>query len=259
MNLLRRHARVLQCRFGRIHHRAGAADERFVDFLGREQGLQKRLALRLIQHAVEQLDVLQIVGQHVIQREPVHIPVLQIFELLGKHDRVHAAIAVHEREAARRLHVERRLDDRQHRRDARAARERHVMLRVIRVQMREETSVGRHHVDFVARLQGVECEVREAPAAHALDADAQFAVAIVVGHAHADRIRTARFFAVDMRLERHELPLREAKCVAQRGRHVERNSDRIGGFGTHVADTQRMELRSRHDVDDVKSVQYGLK
>ncbi|SAK98333.1 hypothetical protein AWB75_07189 [Caballeronia catudaia] len=133
------------------------------------------------------------------------------------------------------------------------------MLRVVRVQVREEASIGRHHVDLMAGLQGIEREVREAPAAHALDADAQFAVAIVVGHAHADRIRAARFLAVQMRLERHELALRETKRVAQGGRHVERNGDGVGGFGTNVADTQRMELRSRHDVDEVKSVQYGLK
>ncbi|SAK98425.1 hypothetical protein AWB79_07594 [Caballeronia hypogeia] len=246
MNLLRRHARVLERRFRRIHHRAGAADERFIDFFGREQARQKRLALLLIQHAVEQLDVLQIVGQHVIQREPVHIPVLQIFEFFREHDRVHAAIAVHQREAARGLRIERRLDDRQHRRDARAARERHVLLGVIRVQVREEAPVGRHHIDLVARLQGIEREVREAPATHALDADAQFAVAVVVGHAHADRIRTTRLLAVDMRLERHELTLRETKRIAQGGRHVEGNGHRIGGFGAHVADAQRMELRSRH-------------
>ncbi|SAL03893.1 hypothetical protein AWB77_06894 [Caballeronia fortuita] len=259
MNLPGRNTRILQRSFGRIHHRSGAADERFIDFFGREQRRQKRLALLSIQHAVEQLHILQIVGQHVIQREPVHIPILQIFKFLGEHDRVHAAIAVHQREAARRLHVQRRLDDRKHRRDARAARERHVVLRMIRVQMREEAAIGRHHVDLVAGLQSIEREVREAPATHALDADAQFAVAIVVGHAHADRIRAARLLAVDMRLERHELSLREAKRIAQRGRHVERNGDRIGGFGSHIADAQRMELRSRHDLDDVKSVQYGLK
>ncbi|SPB19015.1 hypothetical protein NOV72_06216 [Caballeronia novacaledonica] len=259
VNLLGRDARVFQRCFSGIHHRAGAADEGFIDFFRRKQRLQKRLALLTIQHAVEKLDILQIVRQHVIQREPIHIPVLQIFEFFGEHDRVDAAIAVHQREAARRLRIQRRLDDRQHRRDARAARERHVMFRVVRVQMREEASVGRHHVDLVAGLQGIEREVRKTPAPHALDADAQFAIAIVVGHAHADRIRAARLLAVDMRLERHELTLREAKRIAQIGRHLERHGERIGGFGTDVADAQRMELRSRHDVDDKKSVQYGLK
>ncbi|SAL03133.1 hypothetical protein AWB80_08490 [Caballeronia pedi] len=246
VNLLGRDARVLQRRFGRIHHRAGAADERFVDFFRREQAFQKRLAFRFVQHAVEELHVLQIIRQHVIQREAIHIAILQILEFLGEHDRVHAAIAVHQREAAGRFRIQRRLDDRQHRRDARAARERHILLRVIRVQVREEAAIGRHHFNLVAGLQGIECEVREAAAPHALDADAQFAIAIVVGHAYADRIRTARFFAIDMRLERHELALREAKRIAQRGRHLERNGDRIGGFGPHVTDAQRVELRSRH-------------
>jgi hypothetical protein len=63
-----------------------------------------------------------------------------------------------------------------------------VLLTLIGVQMGEEAAVRRHHVDRVAGLQRVEREVREAPAAHALDADAQFAVAIVIGDADADRI-----------------------------------------------------------------------
>ena len=121
------------------------------------------------------------------------------------------------------------------------------MLRVIRVQVREEAAIGRHDFDLVAGLQRIEREVREAPATHPLDADAQLAVAVVVRHAHADRIRAARLFAVDVRLQRDELPLREAERVAQVFGDVERNGDGIGGLGPNLADTQGMELRSRHD------------
>jgi hypothetical protein len=112
--------------------------------------------------------------------------------------------------------------------------------------MSEEAAVGRHHVDRVAGLQRIEGEVREAPAAHALDADAQFAVAIVVRHADADRIRAARFLTVDVRLQRDELALREAVLIAQFGGDFEGDGDRVGGFGPHFADTQRMKLRGGH-------------
>ncbi|MGF6739312.1 hypothetical protein OKW47_003058 [Paraburkholderia atlantica] len=246
VHLRGRHAGGLQRRFGRVHHRRGAADERLVDRVGRQQLFEERRALLLVEHAVKEFDVLQIVRQHVIQHEAVHEAVLQILEFLGEHDLVDAAVAVHQREGAARLDFERRLDDREHRRDARAAREREVLLALFGVQVREEAAVRRHHVDRVAGLQRVEREVRETPAAHALDADAQLAVAVVVGDAHADRIRAARFLAVDMRLQRDELALREAILVAQFGRDFEGNRHRIGGFGTYFADTQRMELRGGH-------------
>lgn len=112
--------------------------------------------------------------------------------------------------------------------------------------MGEETTVGCHHIDRMTRLQRVEGEVRETPAAYALDADAQFAVAVVIGDADADRIRTARFLTVDMRLQRDELALRKAIVVAQFGGDFEGDRNRIGGFGPHFADTQRMKLRSGH-------------
>ncbi len=126
VHLLGWHAGGLERGLGGVHHRAGTADEGFVDLgRGRERG-QEGLALLLIQHAVEQLDFLQVVGQHVIQREPAHITVLEVFEFFGKHDRVDAAVAVHQREAARRFRLQCGLDDREHGRDAGAARERHI-------------------------------------------------------------------------------------------------------------------------------------
>ncbi|CAM2148547.1 conserved hypothetical protein [Paraburkholderia tropica] len=240
------HARDRERGFGGVHHRRGAADEGFVDLARRQQRVEERRALGLIEHAVEQLDVLQIVRQHVVEAEAVHEAVLQVLKLLREHDLVDAAVAVDQRERAARLRFERRLDDRQHRRDARATRERHVMLAVIGVQVREEAAVRRHHIDFVARRELIEGEVRETPAAHALDADAQFAVAVVVGHADADRVRAARFLASDMGLERDELSLRETVGVAQLGRHFECNGDRVRGFGTYFTDAQRMELRGGH-------------
>ncbi len=200
----------------------------------------------LIEHAVEQLDVLQIVRQHVIQHEAVHEAVLQVFEFFREHDLIDAAVAVHQRESAARLDFERGLDDREHRRNARAAGKRDVLLALIGVQMGEEATVRRHHVDGVAGLQRVEREVRETPAAHALDADAQFAVAVVIGDADADRIRAARLLTVDVRFQRDELALREAIVVAQFGRDFEGDRDRVGGFGPHFADTQRMKLRGGH-------------
>jgi hypothetical protein len=117
---------------------------------------------------------------------------------------------------------------------------------LFRVQVREEATVGRHHVDRVTGLQGVECEVRKAAAPHALDADTQFAVAVVVGHADADRIRAARLLTVDVRLQRDELALREAILLAQFGGDFEGDRDRVGGFGPDFADTQGVKLRGGH-------------
>ena len=214
--------------------------------VGRQKVLDECCALLLIEHAVEQLDVLQIVRQHVIQHEAVHEAVLQVFEFFREHDLVDAAVAVDQRERAARLDFERGLDDREHRRDARAAGKRDVLLPLIRVQMREEAAVRRHHVDGVAGLQRVEREIRKAAAAHALDADAQFAVAVVIGDADADRIRPARFLTVDVRFQRDELALRESKMLAQFDGDFEGDRDRVGGFGPHFADAQRMKLRSGH-------------
>ncbi|CAK0137292.1 Uncharacterised protein [Burkholderia pseudomallei] len=246
MHALARHAGRGERGFRGVHHRRRPADERLVDRRGRHERIEKRRAFRLIEHAVEQLDVLHVVGQHVVEGEPLHEAVLQVLEFLGEHDRIDAAIAVDQRERAARLELERRLDDREHGRDPRAARERDVLLAVPGVQVREEAAVRRHHVDRVAGLERIEREVREAAAAHALDADAQLAVAVVIRRADADRIRAAGFLAVDVRLQRDELALREAVSVAQLGRHFERHRDGVGGFGPHVANAQRMELRSRH-------------
>ncbi len=246
MHLRLRHAGRLQRGFGGVHHRRRAADERLVDRVGRCQRGEEFRAFRLVEHAVEQLDVLQIVRQHVVEDEAVHVAVLQVLELLREHDRVDAAVAVDQRERAARLEFERRLHDREHRRDPRAARKRDVLLAVVGVQVREEAAIRCHHVDHVAGLQRIEREVREAAAAHALDADAQFAVTVVVRRADADRIRAARLLAVDVGLQRDELALREAVRVAQFGRHVERDGHGVGGLGPHVADTQRVKLRGRH-------------
>jgi len=49
-----------------------------------------------------------------------------------------------------------------------------------------------------------------------------------------------------MRLQRDELTLRKAILVAQFDRDFEGNRNRVGGLGPHVADTQRMKLRSGH-------------
>ena len=62
-----------QHRLGRVHHRAGAADEPVGD-RGRiaDQPVDRLGAGVAVEHAVEQLDVLLLVGEEMIELEAAH-------------------------------------------------------------------------------------------------------------------------------------------------------------------------------------------
>ena len=101
--LSRGDAALEQRLLGRVHHRAGAADEEGGD-LGRvDQMLEHLVAFGAVEHAVEQVDILGLLGEEMMDLEPVHEAVLEPRQLLEEDDRLAVAIAVEEGEAAVRL------------------------------------------------------------------------------------------------------------------------------------------------------------
>ncbi len=77
----------------------------------------------------------------------VEVAVLERRELLLEHHGARRAVAVEQRELASRLGGERRLDDRQQRRDAAARREADVVSAALRVERNVEVPHRRHHVE----------------------------------------------------------------------------------------------------------------
>ncbi len=176
VHMLAGHAGREQRLLDLVDHRGRPAHERLVDRRGRDQRGQELLHLGGIDAAVEEIDVLLLAREHVVEAEARQVAVLQVLERLVEHHARLAAVAVDQREARARLARERRADQRQHRRDAAARGERDVVLVVVRRQRREESPLGRHHVDRVAGLQRFVDPDREATARHFLDRDAQLAV-----------------------------------------------------------------------------------
>ena len=110
------------------HHVLRPADEGGVDGGDVEPVGQQRLALGLVDPAVEQVDVLLLAAEDVDQREAVEVGVLEVLELLAEHDRAGGAVAVDQREAAVRLGRERGLDDAEQRRDPAAGGEAEIVV-----------------------------------------------------------------------------------------------------------------------------------
>ena len=111
-----------------------------------------------------------------------------------------------------RLARERRLDDRQDRRDAAARGERDVVALRRLVERDVEVPHRRHDVERVAGLQLLVRPRREHAARRALDRDPQ----LVVLHGRADRVRATHVLSVDDRAQRQVLALRVAELLAQR-------------------------------------------
>ena len=188
MDVPGRDAGRLERGFGGVHHRRRAANECRVDARGRHQGIEELRAFFLVQQAVEQIDFLRFVADHVVQRQAVQVAVLEVLEFFGEHDAREFAIAVDQGEAAARLRFQRGHDQREHRRDAAAAREGDVVPGARRVERGEKPAIGCHHLERLAGSQGAIGPGGKAPARNRLDADPQLARALVVRYRAADRI-----------------------------------------------------------------------
>ena len=113
---------------GRVHHRPGAADEEGGDLGGIDQMVEDLVAFGAIEHAVEQVDILGLLGEEMMDLQPVHETVLEPRQRLEEDHRLAVAIAVEEGEAAVRLGQQRGLQQRHDRRDPRAAGEADIMI-----------------------------------------------------------------------------------------------------------------------------------
>ena len=229
----------LQRRGDGVHHAFGPADERGVDVVEVDPLREQRVGLGAVDAAVQQLDVLRLARQHVDQVEAAEVGVLERRQLLLEHHRAGRAVAVDEREAARRLRGQRGLDDRQQRRDAAAGGEAQVVLatRSASSGTLKWPSGGMTSIVSPA-FSALVGPGREHAAGRLLDRDAQRAVL----HRRTDRIRAAHVLAVDVRAQRQVLALLVAELVAQRVRHGERDGDGVARFALDAGDGQRMEF-----------------
>ena len=207
------------------------------DVVGWHDAAQELPDLVAIHQAHVQRRVGVLVGEHVVQREPRQIAILQVFDLFLEHRRLQRPVAVDQREAAVGLACQHRLHDRQDRRDAAAAGDADVMSMRRGIDRHEEAALRRHHADLVAGFQMRVDPVGEHAASDLAHADAQFAIV----DAGTDRIRAAQVLPIDVRAQREVLALSEAEHVAQRLGHVERNDHRLVGIGLDRAHAQRME------------------
>ena len=156
---------------------SGPAEEHGVDVGERRPVVEQRARPRAVDAAVQQLDVLRLARQHVHEVEALQVHVLQRRELLAEHHARRRAVAVEQRELRVRLARERRLDDRQDRRDPAACRERDV------VALRRPSSgtlkwpIGGITSSVSPRFQLLVRPGREHAAGRALDRDPQPVVA----------------------------------------------------------------------------------
>ncbi len=230
-------ARAQRVRDG-LHHAVGTADEHRVDAVEIHPVREQRVRLRAVDPAVEELDVLRLARQHVDQVEPGEEAVLERGELLLEHHGAGSAVAVEQRELARRLGHERGLDEREQRRDPAAGGEADVVRAMIGRERHVEVPERRHHVEPVADPQRFVRPLREHAARVALDRDPQNAVL----RARADRVGAPHVLAADVGAQRQVLAGGEAECVDERRRHGERDRHRVARLALDLRHREAMEL-----------------
>ncbi len=221
-HLLGRDAERGQAGLGDVHVRAGPADVevgvRLLAGEGRARGGVEEAVL-----GVEMM----------MDGEPPAGFVAEAFELGGEDHALRVAVRVHEGDPAggRR---QRALDDRDHRGDTAAARERDDG----HVGVAQDEQAGRsQHVDGVARPERVVHPVRHAAAGHALDRRDE-GIAGVGAARH--RVAADDRFAVDGRPERAELPGPVRERRGQGGRHVEHERTGVGRLLDDVDHRERV-------------------
>ena len=221
----------------RVHHRPGPADEEGRD-LGRvDQHFQDLVALRAIEHPVEQGNILGLFRKEMMDFQPIHETILELRQRVEEDDRAAVAIAVEEREPALRLVEHGRFQERHDRRDARAAGKGDIMVGGGRVEIAREAAVRRHHLDRVAGLQPVIRPIGEEPAGNPFDGDGERPVP----RRDAERIIAADIFIFDLSLERQMLAWLEFEGLAQIIRHGEADRAGLGGLVDHFGDGEGVE------------------
>ena len=245
VNALFGHTSGQQRGLGLVVHLERTADVHMVDATGWHHAGKEGADLVAVHHALVERRVGLLVGKHVLQHQPRHVAVLEVFEFFLEHRRLELPVAVDQRKAAQWLASQNGFHDRQDRRDATAPGDTDVVALRRRIERHEEASLGRHHLNAVARLQMGVDPVGENAAAHFAHADAQLAIV----DSRADRIRAPQVLPVDVAAQREVLALRETEHLAQVGRHIEAHDDgflRVGLDSTHA---QRMKQDTHGDSD----------
>ena len=177
-----------------------------------------------------------------VQHQPCHVAVLQVFQLFFEHGRLQQAVAIQQGKAAQGLACQDRFHDRQDGRDAAAARNAHVVPLRSRIGRNEETALRRHDLQGVAMLEVAVDPVGKHPAIHFAHAYAQLAVV----NACADGVAAAQVLAIDRGAQREVLALREAEDRLQLWRYVKRNNHGLRRIGLDAGYAQRVEHGARH-------------
>ena len=201
-----------------------------------------------VEAAGEQLDVLLLAGQHVDQPEPVREAVLQVVQVVEEHHRAVGPVRVDQHHLGARLALEDRGHDRDHRRDARAGRDRDVRLGGRRVERGGEPAGRRHHVELVTDVQRVDDALAEGTAGQLLHADPEQAGA----RRRADREAAA--LAV-VAADRQVLAVHEAVVVGELGGHGEGERDRVVGQRLDGGHPERVELGLGHPLEGLEVVE----
>jgi hypothetical protein len=137
---------------------------------------------------------------------------------------------------------------RMYRCDPAPGRERVLVLTVRGIVREVETPFGWRDEDLGTGNERPVRPGREASVSDSLDRDPQ----LVLGGGRADRIRTAHAFTFDLGLDGQELPLCEAKVLAQIRGNLERDDDRLTCRRTYRANPQRPQrARCRRIARDV--------
>ncbi|MNV49427.1 hypothetical protein D3C71_1413810 [compost metagenome] len=191
-----------------------------------------------VQAAVEQFDVLRLAAHDVDQREALHVEVLQVFDFFAEQHGRRCAVAKEQRELAARFGRQRGLHQREHRRDAAAHREGHVMALVLGREIHGEVAGGRHHFQRLARLQFVVGPTGERAFVDLLDGHAQQ----LVVRGGTDRVRAAQLFAIQLRAQGQVLPRQEGELVGQRVGQVKGDDHGIARIARHRGHLQGMKL-----------------
>ena len=221
-----------------LHHHLRPTDIGDIDIGRIDPATQQFIALRGVDAAIEQLHILLLAAEDEHEVQARQIAVLQIFEFILEDHARRRAVTVEQGEAAVRLKRQRGLDQRQHRRDAAAGDEGHVMTPRFRLQRHVEMPGRRHDLDGAAGLQMLGSPVRELAIINTLDRNAQR----LFLRTRADRVRATNLLPFDLCAQGQMLPRKVAEVLGMIRRCCESHDNGVAGFGRDRGHAQLVKL-----------------
>ena len=247
MDALFGHACSQQRSLGFVVHLERATHKHFADLLGLHHAAQEVTHFFAVHQAHVDGRFSVFTREHMVQGHAREVAVFQVFQLLFEHGGLQRTVGVQQRKAAEGLARQGRFHDREDGRNAAATGHRQVVALRGGVQGHVKTALGGHHLNGVTHFQAAVNPVGKQPAVHTAHAHAQ--VGIV--HSSADGVGTAHVLAINGGAQREVLALDEAKHLAQLGRHLEGDDDRLGGIRFDSAYAQGMKGNA-HDNGFIK-------